>query len=133
MSTRILVVEDDLLNRMFYHEVLESRGYEVALVADGAQVMDEVARFAPHLITMDIQLPHISGLRLIRKLRDRGETRDVPIIAITAFAGKGEEARALSAGANTYLAKPVTVERLTASIESLLQPDASSQGEGSKG
>lgn len=125
MSARILVVEDDLLNRMFYHEVLESRGYEVTLVADGALVMDEVQRIRPDLITMDIQLPHISGLRLIRKLREDDATRDIPVIAITAFAGKGEEARAMAAGASGYLSKPVTVDKLTRSIAAML-PEHSS-------
>ncbi len=120
MSARILVVEDDLLNRMFYHEVLESRGYEVRLVADGALVLDEVARFRPDLITMDIQLPNISGLRLIRKLQGEEATRAIPIIAITAFAGRGEEEKALQAGARGYLAKPVTVGRLLGAMEGLL-------------
>ena len=120
MPARILVVEDDLLNRMFYHEVLESRGYEVQLVADVALVMDEVARFRPQLITMDIQLPHVSGLRLIRRLREDEETRDTPAIAITAFAGKGEEERAMAAGASAYLSKPVTVEKLSRTIADML-------------
>ena len=120
MSARILVVEDDLLNRMFYHEVLESCGYDVTLVADGALVLDEVRRFHPDLITMDIQLPHISGLRLIRKLREDEATRDIPVIAITAFAGRGEQEKAMAAGANGYLSKPVTVNKLTRSIADML-------------
>jgi len=120
MPARILVVGDDLLNRMFYHEVLESRGYEAQLVADVALVMDEVARFRPQLITMDIQLPHVSGLRLIRRLREDEETRDTLVIAITAFAGKGEEERAMAAGASAYLSKPVTVEKLSRTIADML-------------
>jgi len=83
-------------------------------------VMDEVARFRPQLITMDIQLPHVSGLRLIRRLREDEETRDTPVIAITAFAGKGEEERAMAAGASAYLSKPVTVEKLSRTIADML-------------
>ena len=120
MVRKVLVVEDDLLNRMFYHEVLHGCGYEVAMVSDGAEVMDEVARFCPDLITMDIQLPHISGLRLIRKLQMGAATRTIPIIAITAFAGKGEEERIRSAGAKAYLAKPVTIPRLVEAVDALL-------------
>ncbi|TIX49122.1 response regulator [Alteraurantiacibacter aquimixticola] len=121
MATRILVVEDDLLNRMFYHEVLGARGFEVQMVSDGAAVLDEVDRFAPDLITMDIQLPHISGLRLIRRLQRQEETKGIPIVAITAFAGKGEEQRIIEAGARAYLAKPVSVDKLVGAVEGLIE------------
>ncbi|GAA0265980.1 response regulator [Alteraurantiacibacter aestuarii] len=122
MARKILVVEDDLLNRMFYHEVLQNRGFEVAMVSDGADVLDEVHRFEPDLITMDIQLPHISGLRLIRKLHRDEVTRAIPVLAITAFAGKGEEARIREAGAKGYLSKPVTIDKLLAEVDSLFAP-----------
>jgi two-component system cell cycle response regulator DivK len=120
MTARILVVEDDLLNRMFYHEVLDACGHEVAMVGDGAAVMGEVERFRPHVITMDIQLPHVSGLKLIGQLRRRAETREIPIIAITAFAGREEEARVRAAGASNYLAKPVTMDRLKSAVNAAL-------------
>lgn len=120
MATRVLIVEDDLLNRMFYHEVLGAGGYEIAMVSDGAAVIDEVLRFRPDVITMDIQLPHISGLRLIRKLKRDAETQHIPILAITAFAGKGEEDRIRGAGAQGYLSKPVTMERLSGAVAELL-------------
>ncbi len=120
MTNRILVVEDDLLNRMFYHEALGARGYDVSMVDDGAAVLAEVARFAPDLITMDIQLPNVSGLRLIRQLKRGATTRDIPILAITAFAGREEEARCRTAGAAAYLAKPVTMERLVGTVGELL-------------
>ena len=120
MEGRILVVEDDLLNRMFYHEVLSGCGYDVEQVSDGALVLGEVARFKPDAITMDIQLPNISGLRLIRKLQSNPATHDIPIIAITAFAGKGEEERIREAGAKAYLAKPVTIPKLLDAVETML-------------
>ena len=120
MATRILVVEDDLLNRMFYHDALGARGYDVALVGDGAVVLAEVERFNPDLITMDISLPNISGLRLIRMLKRDAATRGIPILAITAFAGRDEEDRVLLAGAAGYLAKPVTFDRLVGTVAELL-------------
>ena len=120
MTAKILVVEDDLLNRMFYHDALGARGYDVALVGDGAAVLAEVERFNPDLITMDISLPNISGLRLIRMLKRDAATKKIPILAITAFAGRDEEERVRLAGAAGYLSKPVTVDRLTGTVAQLL-------------
>jgi len=120
MKKKVLVVEDDLLNRMFYSAVLEGEGYDVLVVSDGALVLAEVGTFAPDVITMDIQLPNISGLDLIKLLQQDQRTRRIPILAITAFAGRGEEARIRRAGAQGYIAKPVTVARLTREIGALL-------------
>lgn len=120
MARKVLVVEDDILNRMFYLEVLSTSGLEVAEVGDGAAVMAEVARFKPDVITMDIQLPHVSGLKLIKQLRREASTRQIPIIAITAFAGHEEEARCRAAGASNYLSKPVTMDRLKGAIDEAL-------------
>lgn len=120
MARKVLVVEDDILNRMFYLEVLSTSGLEVAEVGDGAAVMAEVARFKPDAITMDIQLPHVSGLKLIKQLRREASTRQIPIIAITAFAGHEEEARCRAAGASNYLSKPVTMDRLKGAIDEAL-------------
>jgi len=120
IPTKILVVEDDLLNRMFYHEALGAHGYDVALVGDGAAVLAEVERFHPDLITMDISLPNISGLRLIRLLKKDEATRAIPILAITAFAGREEEERVRMAGAGGYLAKPVSMDRLVGAVEGML-------------
>ena len=120
MARKVLVVEDDLLNRMFYQAVLEGEGYDVALVPDGARVLEEVRQFAPDLITMDIQLPHVSGLTLIRQLQRDAATRDIPILAITAFAGRNDEARIRQAGAKGYIAKPVTIPRLLGALDDML-------------
>lgn len=120
MALKVLIVEDDLLNRMFYEAVLSDRGYEVAMVDDGARVIDEVHAFRPDLITMDIQLPNVSGVQLIRRLQKDEATKVIPILAITAFCGKGEEARIRRAGAKGYIAKPVTIPRLVGEIEKIL-------------
>jgi two-component system cell cycle response regulator DivK len=120
MGRKVLVVEDDLLNRMFYSAVLEGQGFEVAIVHDGAHVLAEVETFAPDVITMDIHLPSISGLELIKQLQSDARYRDIPILAITAFAGRGEEARIRRAGARGYIAKPVSIARLISEIDALL-------------
>ncbi|AKH42480.1 two-component system cell cycle response regulator DivK [Altererythrobacter atlanticus] len=121
---RILVVEDDLLNGMFYQAVLEANDFTVSIVSDGAYVMRRVKEFRPDLITMDIQIPSISGLDLTEMLNADPQFRDISILAITAFAGKGEEARIRKAGASGYLAKPVSIKRLMAEIGALLAPAA---------
>jgi len=120
MRKKVLVVEDDVLNRMFYTAVLEEAGYEVVLVHDGAHVLAEVARVMPDVITMDIHLPNISGLELIKQLQRGARTRHIPILAITGYAGRGEEAKIRRAGARGYIAKPVTIARLKSEIEALL-------------
>ncbi|BBC74209.1 response regulator [Altererythrobacter sp. B11] len=122
MAHRVLVVEDDVLNGMFYQAVLEAGGFTVRVVSDGAYVLRAVEEFAPDLITMDIQVPNISGLELTRKLQADDRFREIPILAITAFAGRGEEGTIRNAGARGYLAKPVSIKRLMAEIEGLLPP-----------
>lgn len=121
MTTKVLIVEDDLLNRMFYEAVFQQRGYEMMAVDDGAHVLDAVDSFAPDLITMDIHLPHVSGRQLIRKLQRNPATRHIPILAITAFAGQSDEEAIRRAGAKGYLAKPLSIERLLEEVDLLLQ------------
>ena len=120
MERRVLVVEDDLLNRMFYCEMLEQAGFAVDPVADGALVLGEVNRFAPELVIMDINLPNVSGLELIERLKADPAHRNLPILAITAYVGREEERRIREAGAAEYLAKPVTMKTFVSAIERLL-------------
>ena len=88
---RILVVEDHLLNRMLLCTVLEKTGFCVQGVSDGARVFEKADKFGPDVITMDINLPNISGLDLIERLRSDVKLATTPILAITAYVGKGEE------------------------------------------
>ena len=120
MGRRILVVEDDLLNRMFYCEVLQREGYEVREVDDGAIVMDRARAFDPDLVIMDINLPHVSGIELIERLKADRNLSDAPVLAITAYVGKAEEARIREAGAAEYLSKPVSMKTFVSAIERLL-------------
>lgn len=120
MPGRILVVEDDLLNRMFYCEVLQRQGYDIVEVNDGAAVMAKARDFAPELVIMDINLPHVSGLELIEELKRDAALREAPVLAITAYVGKAEERRIREAGAADYLAKPVSMKTFVATIERLL-------------
>ena len=120
MGRRILVVEDDLLNRMFYCEVLQREGYEVKEVDDGAIVMDRARDFDPDLVIMDINLPHVSGIELIERLKADQNLADAPVLAITAYVGRAEEARIREAGAAEYLSKPVSMKTFVSAIRRLL-------------
>jgi two-component system, cell cycle response regulator DivK len=120
MATRILVVEDDLLNRMFLSATLETSGYEVRMATDGEHVIAAAQEFAPDLITMDINLPNISGVQLIRRLKAEPRFRDTPVLAITAYVGRGEEREVRRAGASDFLAKPISIKSLLESVARLL-------------
>lgn len=122
MAKRILVVEDNDLNRKLFCDVLKANGFEVVPVADGANVLATARRFAPHLVIMDIQLPGISGLELIAALKAEAALAAVPVLAVTAYAGKGDEERIRAAGAADYLAKPVSIGPFMAAVRALLPP-----------
>ena len=120
MTKRILVVEDNDLNRKLFCDVLKANGFEVEPVADGELALNAARAFAPDLVIMDIQLPNISGLDLIAALRQDSALRDTPVLAVTAYAGKGDEDRIRDAGASNYLAKPVSIGPFMAAVRALL-------------
>lgn len=127
MAKRILVVEDNDLNRKLFCDVLKAGGFTVEPVADGEQVLASARDFDPDLVIMDIQLPNISGLDLIRALKSDRSLRTAPVLAVTAYAGKGDEDRIRAAGAEGYLAKPVSIGPFMAAIRKLL-PEGASAG-----
>ena len=120
MAKRILVVEDNDLNRKLFCDVLKANGFEVVPVADGSNVLPTAKRFAPDLVIMDIQLPNVSGIDLIAQLKADPALRDMPVLAVTAYAGKGDEERIRDAGAADYLAKPVSIGPFMAAVRALL-------------
>jgi two-component system cell cycle response regulator DivK len=120
MAKRIIVVEDNDLNRKLFCDVLKSQGYAVEPVADGRDALDKARAFNPGLIIMDIQLPNISGLELIEAAKRDPVLRDVPVLAVTAYAGKGDEERIREAGAQGYLAKPVSIGPFMAAVKGLV-------------
>lgn len=128
MANRILVVEDNDLNRKLFCDVLRANGHEVEPVADGELVLNGARAFAPDLIIMDIQLPHVSGLDLIEALKQDPALHDVPVLAVTAYAGKGDEERIRAAGAADYLSKPVSIGPFMAAVRRLLPAPASAGG-----
>lgn len=120
MAKRILVVEDNDLNRKLFCDVLRASGFEVEPVADGELVLNAARAFAPDLVIMDIQLPNVSGVDLIGAMRRDASLGDTPVLAVTAYAGKGDEDRIRDAGAAGYLAKPVSIGPFMAAVRGLL-------------
>lgn len=122
MAKRIMVVEDNDLNRKLFCDVLKANGFDVEPVGDGGKVLESARANRPDLIIMDIQLPGISGVDLITAAKRESQLRDIPVLAVTAFAAKGDEERIRSAGAAGYLAKPVSIVPFMAAVKGLL-PD----------
>ena len=106
MSKTILYVEDNDANRMIVRDLLKRTKYQLVEAIDGEAGVAKAAELRPNLILMDIQLPKISGLEAIRRIRAQPDTATTPIIAITSFALSGDDQKAKEAGATAYLAKP---------------------------
>jgi CheY-like chemotaxis protein len=117
---RILLVEDNVTNMLVTSDYLNDKGYQIIAAANGLEAVERALENQPDLILMDIQMPGISGLEAIQRLRAAPGFDSVPIIALTALAMPGDKERCLEAGANEYLAKPVSLKALTQMIESLL-------------
>lgn len=124
MAKRILVVEDNDLNRKLFCDVLRASGFEVEPVADGELVLNAARAFAPDLVIMDIQLGTVSGVDLITAMRRDASLRDTPVLAVTAYAGKGDEERIRQVGAEGYLAKPVSIVPFMNAVKGLLDRSA---------
>ncbi len=120
MAKRILVVEDNDLNRKLFCDLLKANGFAVEPVADGREAIERARSFVPNLVIMDIQLPNVSGLELIEALKGDPELRSIPVLAVTAYAGKGDEERIRDAGAEGYLAKPVSITPFMAAVRQLI-------------
>ena len=107
---RVLIVEDNDLNMKLFNDLLLIQHCEVMTSRDGTDLMNLVSHDRPDLILMDIQLGKLSGIDLIKELKSEASTSDIPIIAITAFAMKNEEARIRASGCDMYLSKPVSID-----------------------
>ncbi len=120
MGQKILVVEDNELNLKLFCDLLRAHGYEAEPVRDGREAVERTRAFTPDLIIMDIQMPHVSGLELIEQLKGDETLRAIPIMAVTAYAAKGDEERIREAGAEGYVSKPISVMRFVESVRALL-------------
>ena len=121
MGQKILVVEDNELNLKLFCDLLRAHGYEAEPVRDGREAVERARAFRPDLIVMDIQMPHISGLELIEQIKADAELRPIPIMAVTAYAAKGDEERIRDAGAEGYVSKPISVLKFVEAVRGLLE------------
>ena len=109
MAKTIMIVEDNELNMKLFCDLLGAHGYETIRTRDGMEALDLARTHRPDLILMDIQLPEISGLEVTKWIKDDEMLRDIPIIAVTAFAMKGDEEKIRQGGCEAYIAKPISI------------------------
>ncbi|PRH84990.1 two-component system response regulator [Labrys okinawensis] len=120
MAKKVLIVEDNELNMKLFHDLLEANGYDIVETRSGINVMNLAREHRPDLILMDIQLPEVSGLEVTRWLKDDDELRSIPVVAITAFAMKGDEERIRQGGCEAYLSKPISVAKFLETVRGFL-------------
>ena len=119
---KILIVEDNALNVKLFCDLLAAHGHQPEAVTDSRLAIDAARDFGPELVITDIQLPHVSGLDLIRLIRKDEQLAGVPIMAVTAYSAQGDEERIRAAGAQSYVSKPISVVKFVAAVEELLEP-----------
>ena len=117
---KILIVEDNALNIKLFCDLLAAHGHQPEAVTDSRNALEVAREFAPDLVITDIQLPHVSGLELIKLLRADEQLAEVPIMAVTAYSARGDEERIREAGAQAYVSKPISVVRFAQTVEELL-------------
>jgi two-component system cell cycle response regulator DivK len=117
---KVLIVEDNLLNMKLFHDLLVAHGYDTLQSKDGVEALALVRRHRPDLILMDIQLPEVSGLQVIKWIKEDQNLRMIPIIAVTAFAMKGDEEKIRDGGCDAYIAKPISVAGFLQTVERFL-------------
>ena len=126
---KILVVEDNALNIKLFCDLLAAHGHEPEAVLDSREALDMARSFDPDLVITDIQLPHVSGMELMQQLRADEHLKDVPIMAVTAYAAQGDDERFRAAGASAYVSKPISVMRFAETVENLLAEGAAKKAE----
>ena len=116
----VLIVEDNELNMKLFNDLLEAHGYYTLQTKDGVEALRMARTHRPDLILMDIQLPEVSGLEVTKWLKEDDDLRTIPIIAVTAFAMKGDEQKIRDGGCEAYIAKPISVASFMNTVERFL-------------
>jgi len=117
MAKKVLIVEDNELNMKLFNDLLEAKGYEVIQTRNGLQALDLAKLHRPDLILMDIQLPEVSGLEVTKWIKEDETISTIPVIAVTAFAMKGDEERIRQGGCEAYISKPISVATFIKTIQ----------------
>ena len=118
---KILVVEDNALNIKLFCDLLTAHGHETEPVTDSRDALERARAFRPDLVITDIQLPYITGIELMELLRADDQLKNVPIMAVTAYAAVGDDERFKAAGAQAYVSKPISVMRFAETVDQLLE------------
>ena len=116
MSKTVMIVEDNELNMKLFHDLLEANGYRTIQTRNGMEALALAREHHPDLILMDIQLPEVSGLDVTRWIKADAELRAIPVVAVTAFAMKGDEERIREGGCEAYLSKPISVGKFIETV-----------------
>ncbi|MBE7636870.1 response regulator [Sneathiella sp. P13V-1] len=117
---RVLIVEDNELNMKLFHDLLEAHGYDTLQTKDGMEALTIAREQKPDLILMDIQLPEVSGLEVTKWIKEDENLESIPVIAVTAFAMKGDEEKIREGGCEAYVAKPISVENFIKTVKEFL-------------
>ena len=123
MVKTVLIVEDNELNMKLFHDLLDSQGYLTLQTRHGIEALGLARTHRPDLILMDIQLPEVSGLEVTKWLKEDDELRDIPVIAVTAYAMKGDEERILEGGCEAYLSKPISLPLFLETVRRFIGED----------
>jgi len=120
MTKTVLIVEDNELNMKLFHDLLEAHNYATLQTRNGMDALAIARKHRPDLIVMDIQLPEVSGLEVTKWIKDDEALHDIPVVAVTAFAMKGDEERIRAGGCEAYMAKPISLRLFIDTIESFI-------------
>jgi two-component system cell cycle response regulator DivK len=121
MQKTVLVVEDNELNMKLFNDLLEAHGYKVVQTRDGLSALEIARKHMPDLILMDIQLPEVSGIEVTKWLKEDPDLKRIPVIAVTAFAMKGDEQKIREGGCEAYISKPISVVSFLQTIDKFLK------------
>lgn len=116
----VLVVEDNDLNMKLFHDLLETQGYDILQTKDGMEALKMAREHQPDLILMDIQLPEVSGLEVTKWIKEDDNLKAIPVVAVTAFAMKGDEEKIREGGCEAYIAKPISVSNFLDTVRRFL-------------
>ena len=120
MTKAVMIVEDNELNMKLFNDLLEAKGYRTIQTRNGMEALELARQHKPDLILMDIQLPEVSGLEVTKWLKEENELHAIPVIAVTAFAMKGDEERIRQGGCEAYISKPISVAKFLETVETYL-------------
>jgi two-component system cell cycle response regulator DivK len=121
MAKTVLIVEDNELNMKLFHDLLQANGFATIETRNGIEALDLARKHKPDLILMDIQLPEVSGLEVTKWIKEDDELKSIPVVAVTAFAMKGDEERIRAGGCEAYLSKPISVAKFLETVRHFIK------------